>query len=160
MENSITALLAPHYCRELVELEIDDSLTQDLDAYPITATFKRTDKEGNEAEEIVKARFVVGTDGARSRVRKALDIPLQGESANKTWGVMDLLLNTDFPYIRVKSFLQSHDHGAVMTIPREGGYLCRFYVELDLLDKDKRVADIKLTEQDLIAKAQEGVPPI
>nr|WP_321980883.1 FAD-dependent monooxygenase [uncultured Cohaesibacter sp.] len=158
MKNSITAL-RPHYSRELVSLEIDDSLTQDLDAYPITATFKRTDEEGKQAEEVIKARYIVGSDGARSSVRKALDIRLQGESANKAWGVMDILLKTDFPYIRVKSFLQSHDHGAVMTIPREGGYLCRFYVELDLLGKDKRVADVKLTEQDLIAKAQKVFHP-
>ena len=44
---------------------------------------------------------------------------------------MDLLLNTDFPDIRVKSFIQSKEHGAIMTIPREGGYLCRFYVEIN-----------------------------
>ncbi len=46
-----------------------------------------------------------------------------------------------------------------MTIPREGGYLCRFYVELDLLGKDKRAKDVKLTEQDLIAKAQKIFHP-
>ena len=72
---------------------------------------------------------------------------------------MDILLNTDFPDIRVKSFIQSSEHGAVMTIPREGGYLCRFYVELDLLGKDKRAADVQLTEHDLIAKAQKIFHP-
>lgn len=158
MKNSVTEL-RPHYSRELVSLDIDESLTQDLNAYPITATFKRTDEEGKGAEEIVKARYVVGSDGARSNVRRALGISLQGESANKAWGVMDILLNTDFPYIRIKSFIQSHSHGAVMTIPREGGYLCRFYVELDLLDKDKRASDVKLTEKDLIAKAQKVFHP-
>ncbi|MDB4002197.1 hypothetical protein N9449_05780 [Oceanospirillaceae bacterium] len=66
--------------------------------------------------------------------------------------VIDILLNTDFPDIRVKSFIQSKDHGAVMTIPREGGYLCRFYVELDMIDKDKRASDLNLSEQDLIAQ--------
>ena len=39
MANSITNL-RPHYSRELVELDIDDSLTQDLDAYPIRANFQ------------------------------------------------------------------------------------------------------------------------
>ncbi|WP_286238626.1 FAD-dependent monooxygenase [Neptuniibacter halophilus] len=158
MERSITHL-SPHYSRELVEMNIDDSLTQDLDAYPITATFKRTDEAGAGKTETVKARYVVGCDGARSKVRKSMDIPLQGDSANKAWGVMDILLNTDFPDIRVKSFIQSKDHGAVMTIPREGGYLCRFYVELDLLGKDKRAADVKLTEKDIIAKAQKIFTP-
>jgi len=158
MKNSLTSLL-PHYSRELVDLDIDEALTQSLDAHPITATFKRTDAAGGEKIETVKARYVVGCDGARSNVRKSMNIPLQGDSANKAWGVMDILLNTDFPDIRVKSFIQSKDYGAVMTIPREGGYLCRFYVELDLLDKDKRAADVKLTEKDLIAKAQKVFHP-
>lgn len=158
MANSITDL-RPHYSRELVDLDIDENLTQDLDAYPITATFKRTDDAGADKIETVKARFIVGSDGGRSRVRKHLNIALEGDSADKAWGVMDILLNTDFPDIRVKSFIQSQDHGAVMTIPREGGYLIRFYVELDLIDKDKRATDINLTEQDLIAKAQKIFHP-
>lgn len=158
MERSVTHLL-PHYSRELVEMTIDDNLTQDLDAYPITATFKLTGDAAEDKTDTVKARYVVGCDGARSKVRKSMDIPLEGDSANKAWGVMDILLNTDFPDIRVKSFIQSKDHGAVMTIPREGGYLCRFYVELDLLGKDKRAKDVKLTEQDLIAKAQKIFHP-
>ncbi len=158
MERSVTHL-RPHYSRELAEMTIDDNLTQDLEAYPITATFKRTDDAGAGKTETVKARYVVGCDGARSKVRKSMGIPLQGDSANKAWGVMDILLNTDFPDIRVKSFIQSKNHGAVMTIPREGGYLCRFYVELDLLGKDKRAADVKLTEKDIIAKAQKIFHP-
>ncbi|MEM1237717.1 MAG: FAD-dependent monooxygenase, partial [Pseudomonadota bacterium] len=158
MKNSVTNLV-PHYSRQLMELEIDDALTQDLEAHPITATFKRTDKDAEGTLETIKARYVVGCDGARSQVRRAMDIKLQGDSANKAWGVMDILLNTDFPDIRVKSFIQSKDHGAVMTIPREGGYLIRFYVELDLLDKDKRARDVDLNEQDLIAKAQKIFHP-
>ena len=158
MANAITNL-RPHYSRELVDMQIDESLTQDLDAYPITATFKRTDAAGADKIETVKARFAVGSDGGRSRVRKSLNIALEGDTANKAWGVMDILLNTDFPDIRVKSFIQSKDHGAVMTIPREGGYLCRFYVELDQIDKDTRATDINLTEQDLIAKAQKIFHP-
>ena len=39
MANAVTNL-RPHYSRELVDLMIDESLTQDLDAHPITATFK------------------------------------------------------------------------------------------------------------------------
>ncbi|MCB5161443.1 FAD-dependent monooxygenase [Marinomonas algarum] len=158
MRNTVTHL-EPHYSRELVDLVIDEDLTQDLAAYPITATFKRIDEAGNGKLETIKARYAVGCDGGRSRVRKSLGINMQGDSANKAWGVMDILLNTDFPDIRVKSFIQSKDHGAVMTIPREGGYLCRFYVELDHIDKDKRASDVKLTEKDLVAKAQKIFHP-
>ena len=114
---------------------------------------RRTDDAGKDQIETVKARFAVGCDGARSRVRNSLDIKLVGDSANKAWGVMDILLNTDFPDIRVKSFIPK-DHGAGMTIPREGGYLIRFYIELDTIDPDMRATDLNVTEKDLVAKAQ------
>lgn len=153
MANSISKLV-PHYSRRLVNLDIDETLKQDINAYPITATFEREDDEGAGKTEVIRAKFVVGSDGARSAVRKNLNIALQGDSANKAWGVMDVLVVTDFPDIRVKSFIQSKDNGAVMLIPREGGYLVRMYVELDLLGKDKRAADVKLTVDDVIAKAQ------
>lgn len=158
MANSLTSL-RPHYCRQLLDLEVDDTLTQDLSAYPIQATFKRLDNEGAGKTETIKARFIVGCDGGRSTVRRNLGIVLEGDTANKAWGVMDILLNTDFPDIRVKSFIQSKDHGAVMTIPREGGYLCRFYVEMDQIAQDTRATDIKVTEHDLIAKAQKIFHP-
>ena len=158
MENSVTQLV-PHYSRQLVDLTVDAKLTQDLNAHPITATFERSDTEGAGKVETVKARYVVGTDGARSAVRKGLSIKLEGDSANKAWGVMDILLVTDFPDIRVKSFIQSKQDGAVMIAPREGGYLVRLYVELDLLDKGQRAAALDLDAQAIIAKAQKIMQP-
>lgn len=158
MKNSITNLV-PHYSRKLTDLKVDERLTQDLDAYPITAFFQSSEDGRPGKAETVRAKYIAGCDGARSKVRKSLGIPLHGDSANKAWGVMDILLTTDFPDIRVKSFIQSKDHGAVMTIPREGGYLCRFYVELNLLGKDKRAADVKLNEKDIIAKARKIFHP-
>jgi phenol 2-monooxygenase len=158
MEQSVTHLV-PHYSRRLLELNVDESLTQDLNAHPITATFERVDAEQSSKVETIKARYVVGTDGARSAVRKNLGIELQGDSANKAWGVMDILPVTDFPDIRVKTFIQSKENGAVMIIPREGGYLVRLYVELDLLDKDQRASQLQLTADDIIAKAQQILHP-
>ncbi|WP_299182879.1 FAD-dependent monooxygenase [uncultured Neptuniibacter sp.] len=153
MVNSVTHLV-PHYNRRLLELEVDSALTQDLNAYPVTATFERNNAEESAKVETVRARYVVGCDGARSAVRKNLAIELEGDSANKAWGVMDVLLVTDFPDIRVKSFIQSKENGAVMLVPREGGYLVRLYVELDLLGKDQRASNLDLGVDDIIAKAQ------
>ena len=158
MQNSVTHLV-PHYSRRLVELDVDPKLTQDLNAHPITATFEQSDDSQSPKVETVRARYVVGCDGARSAVRKNLSIALEGDSANKAWGVMDLLFVTDFPDIRVKSFIQSKEHGAVMTIPREGGYLVRFYVELGLLGEDQRASDLNLKAEDVIAKAQQIMHP-
>ncbi|OPX56422.1 phenol 2-monooxygenase [Oceanospirillum multiglobuliferum] len=153
MASSVTHLV-PHYNRRLLELEVDANLTQDLNAYPITATFERNDASQSAKVEVVQARYVVGCDGARSAVRKNLAIELQGDSANKAWGVMDVLVVTDFPDIRVKSFIQSKENGAVMLVPREGGYLVRLYVELDLLDQGQRASTLNLGVEEIIAKAQ------
>ena len=68
--------------------------------------------------ETVRARYVVGCDGARSVVRTSIGRELRGESANHAWGVMDVLAVTDFPDIRCKSFIQSDSQGSIIIIPR------------------------------------------
>ena len=153
------ACLMPHYNRRLIELKVDDSQTQNLDAYPISATFESSDTTQSRKTETIQACYVIGCDGARSSVRQHLSITLEGDSANKAWGVMDVLLVTDFPDIRVKSFIQSRDHGAVMLVPREGGYLVRLYVELDLLQQEQRASHLALTADDLITRAQRILHP-
>ncbi|MFK8019563.1 MAG: FAD-dependent monooxygenase [Pseudomonadales bacterium] len=164
MRNS-AAQLEPHYSRRLHDLTINPLTSKDLGDYPVTATFVNAFAEEEvEAKvdvpvETVRARFIVGCDGARSTVRRKLDIPLRGDSANKAWGVMDALLVTDFPDIRVKSFIQSANSGAVMIVPREGGYLVRLYIELDLLDKDQRASSLELGLEDLILAAQRILHP-
>ncbi len=97
----------------------------------MTVSLERLDA-GHEGEvETVRARYVVGCDGARSTVRKSIGRELRGDSANHAWGVMDVLAVTDFPDIRFKSLIQSASDGSIIVIPREGGYLVRLYVELD-----------------------------
>lgn len=107
----------------------------------------------------IRAQYVVGCDGARSAVRRALDIPLRGEAENAAWGVMDILATTDFPDIRLKTAIQSKDQGSLLIIPREGGYMVRFYIELAKLNPDERVADRDLTPDDLIAAAKRILTP-
>ncbi|WP_299771662.1 FAD-dependent monooxygenase [uncultured Tateyamaria sp.] len=108
---------------------------------------------------LIQARYVIGCDGARSAVRKALEIPLKGEAENAAWGVMDILATTDFPDIRLKTAIQSKDQGSLLIIPREGGYMVRFYIELAKLNPNERVADRDLTPDDLIAAAKRILAP-
>ena len=42
----------------------------------------------------------------------------------------------------------------MLIIPREGGYLCRLYVENHKLDVGERIANRNITLEELIAKAQ------
>ena len=151
------AKIEPYYSRRLVDLEIRDS--KDLDAHRVTARIEHL-KEGEYPEiETVKARYVVGCDGARSAVRKSIGRALHGDSANHAWGVMDVLAVTDFPDVRMKCLIQSAKDGSVIIIPREGGYLFRIYVEMDKLAEHERVSDRKIVVDDVIAAAQRVFKP-
>ena len=101
----------------------------------------------------VRAKYVVGCDGARSRVRRSIGRELVGDATDESWGVMDVLAVTDFPDIRVKCAIQSADHGNVLIIPREGGYLVRLYVELDALRGEERLDRRSVTPDTLIEVA-------
>ncbi len=81
-------------------------------------------------ETSLRASYVVGCDGARSAIRAAIGRELEGDATDETWGVMDVLAVTDFPDIRRKCAIYSAE-GNILIIPREGGYLTRFYLELD-----------------------------
>ena len=107
----------------------------------------------------MKARSVVGCDGASSVARKSLGLALVGDSANQAWRVMDVLAVTDFPDFRIKSAIQSADEGNLLIIPREGGYLARLYIELEKLNENERVSSLNITTDRLIAAAQRILHP-
>ena len=153
MRNAPTRL-TPDYARRMLDLKIDG----DAD-YPVTVQLEQLDPERLGETETIRARYVIGADGARSMVRRAIGRELVGDSANQAWGVMDVLAVTDFPDIRLKSVIHSSSEGSVLIIPREGGYLVRLYIELDKLRENERVSNRNVTEQDLIAAAQRILHP-
>ncbi|HEV7323818.1 MAG TPA: FAD-binding monooxygenase [Bosea sp. (in: a-proteobacteria)] len=146
--------LEPDYSRRLLDLQIDNA-----SSHPVTVKLERVDPAHEGEIETVKARYVVGCDGARSAVRKSIGRSLQGDSANQAWGVMDVLAVTDFPDVRLKSLIQSAGEGTIIIIPREGGYLIRIYVELDKLSANERVASRNIGVEHLIAAAQRILRP-
>jgi len=149
--------LEPYYSRRLVDVQTSSAAR--FEDHAATVRLERLDA-GHEGEvETVRARYVVGCDGARSVVRKSIGRELRGDSANHAWGVMDVLAVTDFPDIRFKSLIQSASDGSIIVIPREGGYLVRLYVELANLDAGERVATRNITSDDLIAKARRILHP-
>ncbi|GAA4390902.1 FAD-binding monooxygenase [Tsukamurella soli] len=98
--------------------------------YPVTVTLTRTSGPDEGATRTVRAKYVVGSDGARSAVRASIGAATSGDKAFHAWGVMDVLAVTDFPDIRTKCAIQSGSGGSILLIPREGGYLFRMYVDL------------------------------
>jgi len=151
--------LEPHYARRLVDLKIDESAGDNADPYQVTARLERVDAAHQGEIETVRARYVVGCDGARSTVRKSIGRALHGDSANHAWGVMDVLAVTDFPDVRFKTLVQSANDGSAIIIPREGGYLFRLYIEMDKLAAGERVASRNITADHVIAAARRIFKP-
>ncbi|MCP1200553.1 FAD-dependent monooxygenase [Notoacmeibacter sp. MSK16QG-6] len=165
MEKSASRLM-PDYGLELVDVTVD-SADQD---YPATVTLKHADEQpvgakndalasAREETITIRAKYVVGCDGARSQVRHAMGLELKGDSANQVWGVMDVLAVTDFPDIRCKTLIQASGGGNIIIIPREGGYLLRFYVELGSLKAGERLARDEVTVDRLINAVQRTFRP-
>jgi 2-polyprenyl-6-methoxyphenol hydroxylase-like FAD-dependent oxidoreductase len=143
--------LEPDYGLRLLEVTVDRGAAD----YPVTATLQGTDG----VMQAVRARYLVGCDGARSTVRASMGKALRGDSANQAWGVMDVLAVTDFPDVRFKTAIHSGREGSVLIIPREGGYLFRIYIELDKLNEDERIASKNITQDHLVAAAQRVLRP-
>ena len=145
--------LKPDYGYDFEGLEVTG-----VGEYPVTVTLRHTagPKEGQ--ERIVRAKYVVGADGARSKVRQAIGCTLAGDQANHAWGVMDTLAVTDFPDIRTKCAIQG-EKGSILLIPREGGHLFRMYVDLGEVDPATHHAVRNTSIEEIIAKANEILHP-
>ena len=185
------------------DLQIDESLVESQDAYPVTvqlrhlteeeATPKQTATSNNgtviqdglfrsnlaaddtadmlkaaelnakaNTVETVKAKYVVGADGAHSWVRKQLGFALEGEQTDYIWGVLDIVPITDFPDIRSRCAIHSASSGSVMVIPRENK-LVRLYIQLTTTskigDQDSRADRSWITPQHILESAQRIMAP-
>lgn len=110
---------------KLIDVKIDEEGDAD---FPVLAELE-TDGQ----RRIVRTKYLVGADGAHSVVRRSMGLKLEGESLDHIWGVVDLIVDTDFPDIRRRCAIHS-PAGSVMVIPRErvatGDYLTRLYVQV------------------------------
>jgi phenol 2-monooxygenase len=149
------ARLAPDYGVEFLHLEIrnDDS------ECPVAVRVRHLAGPRAGEERTVKARYVLGADGARSKVRDCIGRRLVGDQAMHAWGVIDVLAVTDFPDIRTKCAIQSRDGGSILLIPREGGHLFRMYVDLGDVPEDDGGAVRHTPLEDIVARANAILSP-
>ena len=150
MQKSPTRLV-PDYSQDFLTLKVEPE-----GEHPVVVTIR--DLETG-AEKSIRAKYVVGCDGARSLVRDAIGAEPRGDFANHAWGVVDMLAVTDFPDIRLKAAIQSADEGNILLIPREGGYMVRLYVDLGEIDPMNREAFRLNTQEKVIAIAQRVLRP-
>lgn len=118
------------------------------------------DKAGR--TETVKAKYMLGADGAHSWTREQLGFKLQGDSTDYIWGVLDVIPITDFPDIRMRCAIHSESSGSVMVIPRESK-LVRLYIQLTTTNQDGQGAQkydrSQITPETIIASAQRIMRP-
>jgi len=147
--------------RRLPESESKNPLTVQLERVQSSSGQTEADQHSSVSpvQHTIEAKFLVGCDGARSKVRDSLGLPLHGDSANQAWGVMDVLLVTDFPDVRLKTIIHSENHGSVIIIPREGGYMIRLYIEMDKLGRGERVSNRDISLDELKAAARRIFSP-
>lgn len=123
--------------------------------YPVEVDLEHVDGKGRET---VRARYLFSGEGARSFVREQLKIGIRyKDPIAYVWGVMDGVVRTNFPDIKVggqrlydvllagltmflyfkqmKCTIHS-EHGSVMVIPRENN-MVRLYIQIaSSTDKD------------------------
>ncbi|KAI1129609.1 FAD binding domain-containing protein [Nemania abortiva] len=112
------------YGCDVQDVVVDSSLVDDPESHCVTVTAV---KDG--VEQVYKAKYALGSDGAHSQVRKSLGFKMIGDSSDEIWGVMDVYPRTDFPDIRKKVIIKSAS-GNLIIIPREGDSLVRMYMNL------------------------------
>ncbi len=92
--------------------------------------------------EVVKSKYIIGSDGARSFVRKFFDVEFEVTMPQIIWAVIDGVIESDFPKVPEIIVFQA-ETSDVAWIPREGT-IDRFYVRMDREDftMDEAIAKI------------------
>ena len=156
MERSASKL-RPFYGLHADDIRID---TGGASEHPVEVTLRHLKgfEETGETSTI-RAKYVVGCEGSRSGTRAAIGRELRGDPMNQSWGVLDALAVTDFPDIRLKCAIHSANQGNILIIPREGGYLVRFYIELDNARDKEMLENRSVTPEKLAAVANRILAP-
>lgn len=103
-----------HYSESAVSVSEDDT--------SVTVT--------TDSGRVVRGKYAIAADGARSGIRKAIGIDFAGTKPEMVWAVLDTFLDTDFPVCHEIITFQLNGQSRVSWIPRERG-MARFYVLLD-----------------------------
>ncbi len=147
------ARIAPDYGIEFVGLTVHDE-----GEHPVEVRVRYVTGPRQGEERTVRAKYVAGCDGARSGVREAIGRKHVGRFASHAWGVMDVLVNTDFPDWRTKCAITS-SAGNILHIPREGGYLSRMYIDLGEVPEGDNHRVRQTPIEEIIRRANEILHP-
>jgi len=106
----------------------------------------------------LKSKYLVGCDGAHSKVRKAIPgLAMEGEPSKAPWGVLDGVITTDFPDLWSKVVIHSESKGTILCIPRERN-MTRLYIELNAGFEETLITEEQRRDF-VIQRAQEIIAP-
>lgn len=103
-------------------------------------------------------KYLVGSDGGKSTVRKLAGIPFNGENTTHRWIRMDALVKTNMPNPRSLNSIDSKSHGQILWCPIDNGMTRIGYVFSQALI-DKYGGEKGVTEEVVIAEAREALAP-
>jgi len=87
-----------HCGSRLIAMEVDKNDTE----FPVLAKIERVG-----LVEEVSVKYLIGVDGAKSTVGICMEVELEGDMTDEFWGVIDLVVDSDFPGIRRQSSINS-----------------------------------------------------
>ncbi|KAK3900941.1 FAD binding domain-containing protein [Staphylotrichum tortipilum] len=163
--------IAIRYSTRPTSVEIDDSCSHLGDDYPIIATLAHVSENESNGEaptnvsspwspdtshgETIRAKYIAGCDGARSWLRKQLDVVLEGDLTDSVFGVVDFIPKTNFPDIRRVCYLRAAK-GTILVVPRNDREV-RLYIPVE---SGSALPDPKeLTLDRIMAAAREIIAP-
>ncbi|CZR62721.1 related to phenol monooxygenase [Phialocephala subalpina] len=142
------------YGSKLVDMRIDEDGDKE---FPVLATIER-----DGVREEMRTKYLVGADGAKSAVRGSMGVELEGDMTDELWGVIDLVVDSDFPDVRRQSSINTLPGkggeiwvtGGVkggFIVPRErlsnGDFLTRLYLDMTVKNEQENgVATARLAE--------------
>jgi 2-polyprenyl-6-methoxyphenol hydroxylase-like FAD-dependent oxidoreductase len=128
---------------------------KDHPEYPVEVNLEHIEGKG---KQTVRAKYLFSGEGARSFIREQLKIGIKHKDPiAHVWGVMDGVVKTDFPDIKMKCTIHS-EHGSIMVIPREAN-MVRLYIQIaSSTDKDWNPRKTA-TEEEVQATAKRILQP-
>ena len=64
-------------------------------SHPVQCTILNAETQQQEA---IQAKFLIGTDGGSSSIRRSLKIPFDGVDTGIYWGILDCRFESDYPH--------------------------------------------------------------
>lgn len=102
----------------------------------------------------VKCRYLIGADGGRSFVRRAMRIPFEGSSSEDKWVRVDGVIETDLPKPRTYCAIESPTHGNVLWAALDHGATRIGYAFTKEREKAYEVFDEEAAVKEAIASVK------